>query len=275
MKSIYLSITVFILSAASCQKTDKQAGQAFYEGEELSDKAQIIRDKHTKATTFVINTSGKWVLYAGFSTDKIDYSKPVAGSFVAGRYQLAVSDSSRLYFQLVSDKGRCILSEKRLPMEGGYNFRDLGGIRSKDGKHLKWGKLFRTDDMCYLSDNDLTYLESIPVTTVVDFRENDEIKQAPDNYPASVKNVRRLPVMPGSLSMKTLSTYTSSQLDTVMMKMNVTLVSDSAAVRQYRLFFRLLQEEKNIPLLFHCSAGKDRTGMAAALILFALNVDEA
>ena len=59
-----------------------------------------------------------------------------------------------------------------------------------------------------------------------------------------------------------------------MMEINVLLVSDSANIKRYKDYFALLQNEKDVPLLFHCSAGKDRTGMAAALTLFALGVDE-
>ena len=60
-----------------------------------------------------------------------------------------------------------------------------------------------------------------------------------------------------------------------MMQMNTLFVTDSTFVDKYRIFFRLLQDEQEVPLLFHCSAGKDRTGMGAALILYALGVDEA
>jgi protein-tyrosine phosphatase len=56
--------------------------------------------------------------------------------------------------------------------------------------------------------------------------------------------------------------------------MNRLLVSDPACVRAFRIFFAIVQNNLSAPLIFHCSAGKDRTGMAAALVLYSLGVDE-
>jgi protein-tyrosine phosphatase len=58
------------------------------------------------------------------------------------------------------------------------------------------------------------------------------------------------------------------------MDLNRSLVSDSEYINCYRNYFALLNNESDVPLLFHCSAGKDRTGMAATLTLYALGVDE-
>lgn len=167
-------------------------------------------------------------------------------------------------------------SERHLPMEGGFNFRDMGGIRTKDGKSIKWGKIVRSDDLHNLTGADLEYLSAIPIISIVDFRSEDEMKSAPDKLPASTKNYYPYSINPGNLNAAAdgLDNLATMNMDSVMMQINVMLVSDSASIKRYRDFFNLLQDEKNVPLLFHCSAGKDRTGMAAALILYALGVDE-
>lgn len=67
---------------------------------------------------------------------------------------------------------------------------------------------------------------------------------------------------------------TPDKIDSLMMEMNILLVTDPDCINRYKKFFELLQNKSNTPLLFHCSAGKDRTGMGAALILSALGVDE-
>ena len=279
MKKIGVVFFTAVFLFVSCQnKQDSKTGKAYYEGEDISDIASIIRDKNTKTATLLISVGGNWVLYAGVSDDKIDYSEPLAGGFQSGRYSLG-SDSSRMYYQLITDIGRGIFMEKRLPMEGGYNFRDLGGIKNKDGKYVKWGKLFRSDDMYNLTESDLNYLSGIPITSVVDFRAENEVKKAPDKIPASVKQdaIYSLPIMPGNLGnfvMEDISGFSGEKIDALMNEMYVSLVSDSSCIKQYRELFRILQNENNVPLLFHCSAGKDRTGMATAFILFALNVDE-
>lgn len=267
----YSIIFLFI----SCKNNKGEMGKAYYEGEDLSNVATVIRNKDTKSATLVINYTGKWVVYGGLSVEDIDYSEPLAGGFEAGRYPLDINNTSRLYFQLVTEKGRAIFSERRLPMSGGYNFRDLGGFRNKDGKYVKWGKIFRSDDLYNLTDIDLDYLSSIPITSIVDFRSEEEIDKAPDRLPISVKNSYPLSINPGNLNVATdIYNLPPEKIDSLMMDIYEILVSDPLSVKQYREFFKLLQSSKNIPLMFHCSAGKDRTGMGAALVLFALNVDE-
>ena len=167
------------------------------------------------------------------------------------------------------------LSERHLPLEGGYNFRDLGGYKTKDGKSVRRGKIFRADDLSGLTEKDLALLKTIPIVTVVDFRSESEIQNAPDKLPESVKEYRPLSISPGSLDASLfLNLSDSLSAEQMMEQLNTMLVSDSAIVARYREFFALLQNEENTPLLFHCSAGKDRTGMGAALILSALGVDE-
>ncbi|MDL2323334.1 tyrosine-protein phosphatase, partial [Bacteroidales bacterium OttesenSCG-928-A17] len=164
---------------------------------------------------------------------------------------------------------------RHLPMEGGYNFRDLGGYKTTDGKSVKWGKIFRSDDLANLTENDLAYLSAIPIVSIVDFRSESEMENAPDKLPASVENYCPLSVSPGNMDSGSIMNPSDSiSPEQMMEQINILLVSDSAIIAQYKTFFALLQEKENIPLLFHCSAGKDRTGMGAALILFALGVDE-
>lgn len=265
-----LGLTVLLIS---CQK--EKISKAVYEGQYISNEISVTRDKNTKAAMLNVNTNKNWKLYAGYSTDSIDFTKPLAEGTEGGIYPLKVSNVKRSYFQLVTNEGKAILSERHLPMTGGYNFRDLGGIRTADGKYVKWGKIFRSDDLNKLTDEDLAYLSSIPITSIVDFRTEREIETAPDKAPYSLKNEYIYNITPGKLSPEDISKATKEELVEEMKLMNRLLVSDSACVAQYKKFFSLLQNEKEVPLMFHCSAGKDRTGMGAALILFALGVDEA
>lgn len=259
----------------SCKDSTMKIDKAQYSGKDVSGKASIIRNKETKAAELNIETVGKWILYAGTSVEDIDFSKPIAEGEGSGTFPLNVSDSIRSYFQLVTSEGKTILAERHLPMTGGFNFRDLGGIKTSDGKYVKWGKIFRSDDLHTLTDADLNYLSSIPLISIVDFRSPDEIKRSPDRLPASVKTDYTYSISPGNLlAAKSLADLKESQMDSAMMEMNSILVNDTSCANRYKDFFTLLQDEKDVPLMFHCSAGKDRTGMGAALVLFALGVDE-
>lgn len=164
---------------------------------------------------------------------------------------------------------------RHLPLKGGFNFRDLGGYRTTDGKTVKWGKVFRSDEMHNLTQADLDYLNQIPLHTVVDFRSEGEIKSAPDKIPPSVKTRFELIINPGSHSSSSNPGVFGDDAGEVFMEeLNRSFITDPVIIDQYKTFFGLLQDEKNVPLLFHCTAGKDRTGMGAALFLASLGVDE-
>ncbi|MDF7670327.1 tyrosine-protein phosphatase [Orbaceae bacterium ESL0721] len=238
---------------------------------DINQIAKISRDKTTKKAILQIATAESWRLYSGTSPDKIDFTKPILEGEGSGEFPLNIDNNRRTYFGIVTQHGKGIIAENHLPMRGGYNFRDLGGIRTKDGHHIKWDKLIRSDELGNLTDNDLTYLSSLPLITVVDFRRTDEITALPDRLPKTVKNDVQLNIVsanlkPGSNSIEDVRDW--------MIFINEELVTDKTIQQSYKDFFKLVQNEKNTPLLFHCSAGKDRTGMAAALILYVLGVDE-
>ena len=242
---------------------------------EIKIQAEILRDKHTKAASLKIKTQGRWRLFVGDSVETINRSKPILEGKGSGLFPLNVSTSFRNYFEVVNEGIKLILAEKRLPIAGAYNFRDLGGIPTKDGRKVKWGKLFRADEMSHLTDSDKIYLASIPLTSVIDFRANIEMRRSPDVLPASVKFSYPLTITPGNLSTEGIqANLLKTNIDIHMQNMNRLLVSETACVNAYRKFFNILQKRLSAPVIYHCTAGKDRTGMATALILLALGVDE-
>lgn len=234
---------------------------------------KIIRDKHTKSAYLSINISGEWNLYAGDTVETIDIKKPIAQGKDYGTYPLYVLPSKRSYFKLETALGSVIFAETHLPMEGGYNFRDLGGLESKNGKHIKWGKLFRTDDLYNLTNADLTYLSSIPISTIIDFRCKDEYSILPDRIPEQVKNHYYISIEPGRLKAYAKSKQTSKEnVIDAMKHLYKLLVTEDEYINAYEKFFTHLQDHEQLPILFHCSAGKDRTGLATALLLYALDI---
>lgn len=277
MKSkIYLLIihSIILLLLSSCNQTNNKMD--YYSGKDLTNTVFVERDKETKSIKLTINENTNWKLFSGNKPDNIDISKPILIGERAGVFHIAsTNNTDRQYFIFKNDKGSVLLSERHLPMEGGYNFRDLGGLRTKEGRYTKWGKLFRSDDLNHLTENDLNYLASIHMNTIVDFRLGQEIEKAPDKNPKSLKKNISLSIEPGNISTyEQLFSLSEKEMEQFMMNLNVSLVTDSNIISKYKDFFALLQSDNDIPLMFHCSAGKDRTGMAAALILYALGVDE-
>ncbi|WP_108822403.1 tyrosine-protein phosphatase [Dysgonomonas sp. Marseille-P4361] len=273
-KSFFIIILGFFL-ITSCKKESVQ--KAEYSGMDISKDVNIIRDKTTKSASMQIYTQGEWSIYGGPSIDQINLESPIAQGTNSGTFPIDVPSQARSYFQVVTEHGKAIAADRHLPMTGGYNFRDLGGYRTQEGKYVKWGKIFRSDDLHNLTKDDLQYLAEIPIVSIVDFRSEEECTQLPDKNPSSVKENYKLSISPGNL-MNAFSLskedITSEKIDSLMKEMNILLVTDPDCIDRYKKFFELLQSDSDTPLMFHCSAGKDRTGMGAALILSALGVDE-
>jgi protein-tyrosine phosphatase len=155
-----------------------------------------------------------------------------------------------------------------LPLKSLYNVRDLGGYAAAGGRQVRWGLLYRAGDLHRIPDGDRAVLAGLNLKTIVDFRGDQEKKQAPDDPPGTV-HIRELPIEAGSiLDLSRISGEISGE--SLMEKLYELLVSK--ARDRYREFFGILDDPRNAPLLFHCSAGKDRTGLAAALLLSAMGV---
>lgn len=240
-----------------------------------NDTAFITRDKKTKAATLHVEKDVPWEIRLGKNTGNHD-SSPLMSGKKSGTYPIAADRMTHACFTFQAPDETLVLAENHLPMAGGYNIRDLGGYRGAGGKRVLWGTFFRADDMAHLSDEDIAYLGSIPITTVFDFRTHKEVEAAPDRLPASVKNMVHRPLAPGNVAPSEIQRGKFGAYDDTDAFMHVVyreLVNDTGINATYREFFRLVQNENDLPLLFHCTAGKDRTGMAAAFLLFALGVN--
>ncbi|WP_347094123.1 tyrosine-protein phosphatase [Sphingomonas parapaucimobilis] len=163
-----------------------------------------------------------------------------------------------------------------LPLQGGRNFRDLGGYRTSDGRTVKWGLLYRSGQMHELTPADYTYLQTLGIRTVCDFRDTRERTAAPTLWPAGQKPKVLSDDYALDMSAMRLpgdsSTWTHDQVVTAMIATYPKLL-DQFRGQYARMFAELLAGD--VPLAFHCTAGKDRTGVAAALLLTALGVPRA
>ena len=166
-------------------------------------------------------------------------------------------------------------AQRRLPISGAANFRDLGGYATRDGHALRWGVLYRSDALAELSDQDLAYLERLSLHRVVDFRSESEREREPDRLPAGPTVVWQ-PIAGQGLDPRALKDrllageVSAEQAAAFLIEGNRAFVNEFRGV--YARFLHDLADPANLPTLFHCTAGKDRTGFAAALVLLALDV---
>ncbi|WDF68649.1 tyrosine-protein phosphatase [Sphingobacterium oryzagri] len=153
-------------------------------------------------------------------------------------------------------------------LDGTVNFRDIGGYKTSDGKTVKWGKLYRADALDKLSDTDKVNLTDRKIAYVIDFRGNEEALKAPDLLPEQINYVR-LPAGSSNDSMKSLF----AEIKDGKKSMEKFYSNTNALVPRYKPFFQqLLSLPDSSALVYHCTAGKDRTGIATALVLYTLGV---
>lgn len=163
-------------------------------------------------------------------------------------------------------------STKRvLKLDGAVNVRDLGGYQTENGKTVNWGMVYRSADISKLTDIDLTILMSKQISTIVDLREDSEQSQSPDRLPDGVKYVDcSVKEMDNGMSQWIAAMQKAESGDSLfvafMQKTN------HLGEKFSPLFQSLLNVENDKAVLFHCTAGKDRTGIASALFLYALGV---
>ena len=220
---------------------------------------------------------GQASVHLGASADAIDLSKPVARLEEGAAIVTGLDADRRFYFELVPDDGSPprIVAERLIAMEGAHNLRDLGGFVTSDGRRVRWGRLYRSDNLAGLSDRDLELLGDLGIRLVCDFRNAEEIEGDPDRLPEGVVSINPAIIVDGatpSVIEEAIVSGNEAGLDfsRILLDANEMLVREASP--QYRAFFRALEKPDNLPMLFHCTAGKDRAGFAAALVLLALGV---
>lgn len=163
-----------------------------------------------------------------------------------------------------------------IALEGVSNLRDLGGWPTRDGGRVRRGQVFRSAALHALTPGDIAALRGLGVKHVVDFRGDSERARWPTRLTDGV-TVHALTITPitGTALRDVMQDphSTSAEVVQVMQQAYGAYVTDWH--HRYRAVFDLLLDEAPAPLLFHCTAGKDRTGVAAMLILAALGVDDA
>jgi len=161
-------------------------------------------------------------------------------------------------------------------LENASNLRDLGGYPAGGGRHTKFGRVFRAPALVALSPADEAAIAALGIKITCDFRGERESEALPVILPGA--RVEKLPIEPsvgGGLRDILRTGLADGDVTPAHMFELLREAYEAYALTnftRYRSLFALLGSEENLPLLFHCSAGKDRTGFGAALLLTALGV---
>ena len=165
-------------------------------------------------------------------------------------------------------------------MESINNFRDFGGYKTRNGMHLKTGLLYRSGDLSKATDADLEQIHSLGIKTICDLRSEGERKHEPDRVPAARPftffNIPMHPIVDyhGRSLGRLLSLMFGSERKTDYVALSYQAYRDYATryLPQLKALFQRISNPENLPVLIHCSAGKDRTGVVSSLIQLVLDV---
>ena len=219
-------------------------------------------------------------IYLGDSPDNFDRTSPVSRVVGARSATISGLDADvRHYFEIVPEGGRGVVTaQRRVVLDGEMNFRDLGGYETSDGRSVKWGKIFRSGNLHRLTDHDMALLEQMDIRLICDLRTPTEVAKYPDRLPDNYSiSYIHLPIAHSEFD-------ATSAMDLVR-KGDISWLTDEFMTDRYLrnidgfagtwgTVMEQLSESESRPLLFHCSAGKDRAGACAALILLFLGVPE-
>lgn len=217
--------------------------------------------------------------YASTNPDYITEQSAVAMAPISdSRMTIVTPDPTRRYYYTLvfNEKYRVKIATRNIIIPGLQNFRDLGGYASNPGhKQVRWGKLYRSAAIDSLPSWSLSELKNIGIRTIIDLRTPDETP-APSLLEKHFRVVH-VPVTVGCTRhlIKKIEKQEISN-DSVckdMEKMYNEIVSECQPA--FKQIFETLLDESNYPIVMHSATGKGRLGVVAALILAALQVDEA
>ncbi len=172
-----------------------------------------------------------------------------------------------------------LANERVIDLEGTTNTRDIGGYQTSDQGTLRWRQIIRSENLSRLTANDFQILEEIGLKTVIDLRTNKEHNKSPtvwqgDNPPQFF----HFPVgdanndwFKAQRRMMKRNRFTEEQSMELMVE-GYRMIAEEGPP-SYQKLMEVVLDQSNWPILIHCNAGKDRAGVAVALIMESLGVD--
>jgi protein-tyrosine phosphatase len=159
---------------------------------------------------------------------------------------------------------------RAVDLEGVFNFRDLGGWPTDDGHTVRWRRIFRADGLGRLTPGDLELLAPIGLRTVIDLRTAQEL-DARGRYPIDTHPVdyHHLPVIDRTWDREQARRENLPATE-FLHRAYLEILAEGAS--RFAAALTLLAGDDSLPAVFHCAAGKDRTGLMAALVLGAVGV---
>lgn len=170
---------------------------------------------------------------------------------------------------------------RTIPLAGVKNFRDMGGYEAHDGRVMKWGHIFRSGHLSDMTEDCGTEMLARDIETVIDFRSDAEKKRHPVHWPDGwIPDYHPVPIGGNAAAwIKELydrlakTSFPAKELrDQFIIAFETIPIANKDGLKQF--FDTLIDKHKGNAMLFHCTAGKDRTGIAGALLMRALDIND-
>jgi protein-tyrosine phosphatase len=164
---------------------------------------------------------------------------------------------------------------RTVTLEGAVNVRDVGGYSTQDGRRVRTGIVFRAGSLANLSERDLQTLEALNLRLICDLRSHEEAQDDPDRLPSSA-TYSHTPIIAEQSTLQRLQAllFDRSHLSKLVFDSYTQVMIDQNA-NVIGTILRRIADPAQRPLLIHCTAGKDRTGITSALLLRVLGVEMA
>jgi hypothetical protein len=162
------------------------------------------------------------------------------------------------------------MGERAVAFGNAFNFRDLGGYRGVDGATVRWGRLFRADDLAYLTPAEHERFTGLGIRTVVDLRRPTEIEELGRIADLAGVDYHHVHLVHPKWDMRPFADNAERTAFVIERYQEMADISADG----FGQALRLIADADLAPLVFHCIAGKDRTGILAALTLSLLGVDD-
>lgn len=199
------------------------------------------------------------------------------------QFDFAYNPDKVNYFIIEFDQHPTLLFGYRiLPMSGMYNFRDIGGYRTEDGRRIKWGVGFRSDHLQNLNEDGFEFLRSLGLKAVIDFRSPSEVEKDPNPFfsdeaqPFNFDPQAHVAMAAGNaqnldtsddMKAKALKAIESGETGAQqMVDQQLAFVDSPTSIEAFQQTLKTVAQPNNVPVMQHCRGGKDRTGFALMVL---------
>ncbi|MGB7341875.1 MAG: tyrosine-protein phosphatase [Phototrophicaceae bacterium] len=215
-------------------------------------------------------------IYIGDAYRTLDESTPTLQVENRQVAMLHGIDTEQRYQVMVKFADGTILQhmERVLPFASAPNFRDIGGYQTQSGQVVRWNRVYRSSALDRLSPKDQVKLTQLGIQTVCDVRTQEEHFADPDNLPDGMQSISIAPSSDDNVLLAVIRLlFQQGFLENLLADLyQRVMIQDNPQV--FAAIFTRLAKDANLPMVIHCAAGKDRTGITIALLLALLGVPD-